>query len=622
MIKSNVEARGQASVKASIMLFSIFFSLGLLSAGLGDDMASPVTDSLAAVTVTADKGVVISRKDTLSVSPSLTITDVLLQSPGLHVGDNGGYAGLKTVSLRGLGSAHTSLYLDGVRVGNLQSGQNDLSMIGLETCGSAVVDYAQNSISFNTLRPEFSDLPVSGSFRMAAGSFGTYRPSARLDFRLSDNLSLSANAAGIISKGNYSYGDGLERENNDISQVRAGLDLFGIMNGGDYHVKAFYNGTERGTPGSVAWPSADRQKDRNVFLQGNVRRIYSPLYTLQLSAKGAYDEIFYSSSWGDSHYAQKELQLNTAHYFKINDWWKVSVAADVSWDGLSSTNYNASRWTLFSAAASSFVTDRFSANVALEYTGAFDVDASARNAISPSLDMRFQLMDGLDIVAFGRRAYRVPVFNELYYVGYGNPDLKPEDAWLTDLGLDFNRSIGHDWSMRVKVDGFANFLKDKIVSAPTEADPNIWAPYNVGKVRSLGVDALAGAGFTSGEWILSLDIRYSLQSAVDKTPDSYTLDQQIPYVSRHTVVANLKASWKGWSFNPVWQLRSGRTDGYGNMPDWNSLDLTLTKSFEIKDCAALGLHLSVRNAFDKRYEIVSGYPMPGRSLVGCVEFKF
>lgn len=604
------------------MLFSIFFSLGLLSAGLGGDMVSPATDSLAAVTVTADKGVVISRKDTLSTSNSITITDVLLQSPGVYVGDNGGHAGLKTVSLRGSGSAHTSVYIDGVRVGNVQSGQNDLGMIGLETCGSVVVDYAQNSISFNTLRPEFGILPVAGSFRMSAGSFGTYHPSARLDFRLSDNLSLSASAAGIISKGNYKYGDGLERENNDISQMRAGLDLFGIMNGGDYHVKAFYNGTERGTPGSVSWPSTDRQKDRNIFLQGYARRSFSPLYTLQVSAKGAYDEIFYSSAWGDSNYAQKELQLNTAHYFTINDWWKVSFAADVNWDGLASTNYNASRWTLFSAAAASFTFDRISANVALEYTGAFDVDANARNAVSPSLDMRLQIMEGLDIVAFGRRAYRVPVFNELYYVGYGNPDLKPEDAWLTDLGLDFNRSFGQNWRLRAKIDGFANFLNDKIVSAPTEADPNIWAPYNIGKVQTIGMDALAGAGFTSGQWIIGLDIRYSFQSAVDKTPDSYTYDQQIPYVSRHTVVANLKAAWKGWSFNPVWQLRAGRTDGYGDMPDWDSLDLTLTKSFKLKGSASIGLYLSVRNAFDKRYEIVSGYPMPGRSFTGGIEFKF
>ena len=116
------------------MLLSIILYAGLLSADLHHGTDVPFADSLQTVRVTADKGRIISRTDTLSVANSFIISDVLFQNPGLYVGDNGGYAGLKTVSLRGLGSAHTSVYLDGVRIGNVQSGQNDLGMIGLENC--------------------------------------------------------------------------------------------------------------------------------------------------------------------------------------------------------------------------------------------------------------------------------------------------------------------------------------------------------------------------------------------------------------------------------------------------------------------------------------------------------
>ena len=96
------------------MLLSVFLTAGLLSAGMPSGADVPVMDSLQAVTVTADKGRVVSRTDTLSVRFSNSVTDVLHQSPGLYVGDNGGFAGLKTVGLRGLGSAQTSVYLDGV----------------------------------------------------------------------------------------------------------------------------------------------------------------------------------------------------------------------------------------------------------------------------------------------------------------------------------------------------------------------------------------------------------------------------------------------------------------------------------------------------------------------------
>ena len=603
------------------MLFSIL-TAGLISLGLSAEPMMEPADSLSAATVTADKGVIVSRVDHLTTEHARTISDVLNLSSGLHVGDNGGLSGLKTVSLRGLGSAHTAIYVDGVRVGNVQSGQNDLGMLPLEDMYSADVDYAQNSVSFKTARPEFGTSPVAGKVRFYAGSFGTYLPSARLDFRLSDKISLSANAAGAVSKGDFTYDDGLVRTNNDLKQFRGGLDLFGLTDGGDYQVKAYYSSAERGTPGSTSWPSDDRQADKNAFIQGCLHQSFGPLYTLHLSAKGSYDDIYYTSAWGDSQYGQTELQLNSAHYFQLTDWWKMSLAADVQWDGLASTIYEASRTTVFSALATSFHTDRLLANVAVEFNGAFDKDALSRYAFSPSADIRYRIFDGFDVLAFGRRAYRVPTFNELYYVGYGNPELRPEDAWLTDIGVDFNRTVEGGWTLKAKVDGFANFLADKITSAPSPEDPNIWAPYNIGKVRSLGLDVAAGFVWQNSGWRCTFDAKYTLLSATDRTPDSYSFGQQIPYIAKHTVVLNAAASWKGWSLVPVWQLRSGRSDGYGDLDDWNTLDLTLAKDIKLPKIGPLSVKLSVRNMFDNRYEVSSGYPMPGRSIIGGLEYKF
>ena len=181
------------------------------------------------------------------------------------------------------------------------------------------MDYAQNSLYFTTARPVFSDCPVSVTTRFQAGSINTYMPYLREDFRLSDRLCLSVNAAGIFSKGDFPYGDGLKRTNNDLQQVRAGLDLWGLIDRGDFHVKAYYNDAKRGTPGSISWPSEDRQSDKNTFIQGTFRKSFSDLYTLRLSAKGSYDDIYYFSSWGDSQYGQIEVQLNTAHELNVFD---------------------------------------------------------------------------------------------------------------------------------------------------------------------------------------------------------------------------------------------------------------------------------------------------------------
>jgi outer membrane receptor protein involved in Fe transport len=119
-----------------------------------------------------------------------------------------------------------------------------------------------------------------------------------------------------------------------------------------------------------------------------------------------------------------------------------------------------------------------------------------------------------------------------------------------------------------------------------------------------------------------MDLRYSYQSAVDMTPDSYSYGQQIPYIAKHTVTASVKVLWKGYELNPRWVLKSGRNDATGNLADWNTLDLTLSKTFKLRGPLSLGINIAARNLLDCRYELVSGYPMPGRSFIGGVEMKF
>lgn len=584
-------------------------------------IASP-SDTLQTAVVVADKGLVVSKADTLSIRQGESIASTLQHTSGLYVGDNGGPAGQKNINIRSLGSAHTAIYIDGVRVGNVQSGQEDLTNIGAEQFQKVIIDYAQNSISFATARPDFENgRRVSGQAALSTGSFGTWNPRGRLDFRLGKRTSLSASAAGLISKGNFHYAEGLVRENNDIRQVSGGIDVFGLTERGKWHAKAHYNGSDRGTPGSLSYLSTDRQGDRNVYVQGHLEERFSKTYSLNASTKYAFDRMDYLSQWGDSRYDQQEVQVNSAHKFSVAKWLDLSLAANFVWDKLTSTEYVAQRYSPSAAIGAAFRTQRFSADVAIEYNGAKDKNGLSRNTLSPSAGLRFSVLSCLDLTAFGRRAYRVPTFNELYYVGYGNPDLLPEDAFLSGVGLSFKRALG-GWTIKASTDGFLNLLNNKIVSAPTQADPNIWLPYNIGKVRSVGACAAAGFDFAKGLWTASLNARYCFQSAKDITEGSFTFGQQVPYISKHMVSIEGVAAIKGWRLSAAWSLHAGRRDGNGEMPDWNSLDTTLSKDINFKGCGPLTLFVSGKNLTDCRYESVSGYPMPGRSFTGGFNFKF
>ena len=597
------------------MLLSTVLSAALL-------LGAETPDTLQGVTVVADRGVVVSRTDTIRVQSNSSIEDLIYSLPGLGLGDYGGAAGLKSVSLRGLSSAQTAIYIDGVRVGNVQSGQADLGFLDFAGAGTAVVDYAQNSISFNTAKPVFGDSAFNGRLRLGAGSFGTWNPRLGLAYRFSDRMCLSAQLAYDRSKGNFSYGEGQTRTNADLSQLKAGADLFGVLDKGEWHAKAYYNKAERGIPGSTTYPSDDRQKDENYFLQGSLRKSFNSLYTLNLSAKAARDDMYYHSSWGDNYYKQSEFQLNSTHRLHLSGILSATLGLSANYDKLSSDSYSASRTSVFSSAGLTLRTSRIKADLILDYDIWADAGQKTRSALSPSFDLRYELGRSLSIVGFARRAYRVPVFNELYYVGFGNPELKPEDAFLSDLGLEWHPAALDGLEYGAKFDLFYNLLKDKIISAPSEEDPNIWYPYNVGKVEALGTDLSLFAGKQGRRWMWRLDAKYSWQNAVDISEGSYNYGLQVPYIARHSAVLSAQAGYRSWKARLNWKLRSGRRDSYGELPSWNSLDLDLSRGFSFGKRCGMEVVLSARNLTDCRYEAVRYYPVPGRSFIAGVEFKF
>ena len=591
----------------------MFFNSFLLLAGL-----LPIqTDTLKAVVVTADKGVIVSRTDTLVINPAQTVSDVLNSNSSLFVSDNGGYAGLKTVSLRGLGSSHSSIYIDGIRVGNVQSGQADLGMFGLSSFSSVVVDYAQNSINFTSAKPSMRKR-VSGEVAFQGGAWNSYLPLARLNVKLSENVVSSFSAGGVFSKGNYTYGeDKSVRENNDIKQGQFGADFWGTTQKGYWQTKAYFNVSERGVAGSVNDPSEDRQKDKNFFVQGRLTSRFTDIYELIASAKFAYDYMGYESSWGDNYYKQFEEQINTSHLFRFARWFTLSASLNTSFDNLCSDNYEAFRTNLNTVLTTTFHTEKLRVNLSVDYLGAFDKDGENRTAVMPSADLRIKLVEGFDFLTFGRRAYRIPTFNELYHVGFGNPNLKCEDAWLTEVGFEWNKGIDN-WNLQAKADYFFNFLNNKITSAPTPEDPNIWAPYNIGKVKTNGLDISLKSKYTSDLWTFELGAKYTLQSSLDKTEDSYTHDQQIPYVAKHSFALNMNLGYSGWALNTIYNHKSGRQDSSGDLSAWNTLDISLSKTFSSK----YTVFVTARNITNTRYEISSGYPMPGASVQGGFNIKF
>jgi len=577
-------------------------SAALLLSGL---FITQEPDTIQTATVSAERGITVSRKDTILIKEHFSVTELLQESAGAVVTDNGGPSGLKTVNLRGLGSPNTSIFIDGLRVGNVQSGQLDLGILPMEHFEVAVIDYAQNSVNFCTKHPEFKDETVNGRIKMNGGSFNSYRFNGNVDFKITDKMSLSIKGAGIISEGNYPYEKDLKRNNNDIGQYKGGIDLFGGMDRGIWKAKAYLSKAERGTPGSVNWPSSDRQNDLNSFFQAMAEKDFSSKYHLMLTGKISSDRIAYSSEWGDSDYHQTEIQLNSNQTYIASNWIQLCTGINFIWDRLASNYYGAQRANINIMPGMRINKGIFSADVTAEYRGIFDKEGKSIKIISPATDFKIKVSKGLGISGFARRAFREATFNELYYPGYGNPELLPEDALLTDMGIDYHKSVGTSWTIKGKIDCFYNRLTNKITSAPNPDNESEWLPYNIGKVNSRGIDIITSASGHFGVYSFRVDARYSYQNA-----------ENVPYLSKHSAIISINGCYKKWSIDSRWNWRAGRRDSYGPMKDWNTIDLSIKKGFK-----RLTMSANCSNLNDCRYELASGYPLPGRSWMLGIEIK-
>ena len=564
----------------------------------------------------------MSRTDTVSINGRNTVNDVLGTVPGITIGDNGGYAGLKTVALRGLGSAQTAIFVDGMQVRNLQSGQTDLGMLQMESFSEAAVDYARNRVEFRTGRPAFGQNRAGGSIRLQGGSFGSFKPQGRMDLALSRRTALSASAGGVLGRGDFPYGDGLKRNNNDIRRLQGGIDLWSDFDGGECHAKAYANSSRRGVPGSVLWPSSDRQEDLDAFLQCTVRRQFTGRYLMGAGARCSIDDIRYISGASESRYREMGLQLNSIHHLKLRPWLDAALEARLGYDKLEASDFDASRLSFKASAGGGAELERLTADITLEYSLDADRGGNTLQSLSPAASLRVSAAEGLDIAAFARRAFRAPTFNELYYPGFGNPDLRPEDALLADIGVEWHSGSRPGIKLDAKAYYFHNHLKDKIISSPSEADPYLWLPYNIGKVEVNGADLKASARMQRGLVDAAFSAAYCFQDARDRTGGSASYGEQIPFVARHSLCLCASGKLKGWSLDAVWKLLRGRRDSSGSLPDCNTLDLTAGKEIHAGRCVLLSIRLTARNLTGCRYELAAGYPMPGRSLEGSMELKF
>lgn len=200
-----------------------------------------------------------------------------------------------------------------------------------------------------------------------------------------------------------------------------------------------------------------------------------------------------------------------------------------------------------------------------------------------------------------RQMFRFPTMNDLFWTGFGNPDLDPERGWEAQGGI---RKIFPQGYVDAQI--FSTQLQQAIVWLPD--DFGNWRPVNQSSWDRQG--AKFATHYALGQWTLDANLRYVRVTDAEGNLAPYVA----PWlgnasVSRRWGKGEWGASWTGQTAVPTYWVAPG-TGPEAYLAEQSSFGVQYARSFS----DAFKAQVSVENLFNQTIVFQPGYPMPGRYL--------
>jgi vitamin B12 transporter len=599
------------------------------------------------------------RRTALLELQSEDLGQLMQKFAGVAVQSYGGLGGLKTISVRSLGSNHSSIVIDGFTLINNQTGQINLGQVQTESLESlqlitgAQKNYlvptssqvAGSSLLIETFEASFSDQQHHVRFSSKAGSFGQF--DNYLSYKYGkERLFVSVFGKYRIANGTYPFTlqNGAteytgERSNNFYQDAMGGANLgFKSKKGGVFNLAYRKEIVNQELPGAVIFYAQNgfqTLKTDNDRIQGSyIRHIkrwniraFSSFSTLKMS----YVDSNYLNTAGylQSNYTNSIAQLGLNVRFRLKERIYLFAGAEEQLSLLISNVdgiHHAKRAHTFGVLGFSYYHPIFTLTSQLSSQLIFEENASEfrmpYHKINPFIQLESKELGTKakwQLNLFYRNSFRMPSFSELYYNSIGNSELRPEKADQLSLGKTVTvRNTRFQFVNRTSV--YYNQVRDKIVAIPTK-NLFVWSIQNVGKVGIFGFEESSELCFSlSNHWTTCLVLNYTFQQAIDLTSEhSPTFKHQIAYIPKHTGNIDLTVKRKNTGIRISNFISSNRYSLNEN------IGANLVNGYWLSDCAIftklpirnhdIRFQFTVKNTFNSSYAVVRYYVMPGRSFL-------
>ncbi len=242
----------------------------------------------------------------------------------------------------------------------------------------------------------------------------------------------------------------------------------------------------------------------------------------------------------------------------------------------------------------------------------------AQAVFSPELAGSLRVAKSLKLRASGGYGFRIPTYTDLYYSDpstLGNPKLKPESAWSSDLGADWTPSA----KVSLSVTGFYSQQHDTIDYVRSATYPNAYLPASCTAANTWCADNLNGLRFAGVEstltWIPKRSQTVSIAWTGLHGAQTALHGLESEYVFNYPV-ENIHASWRwglGRDFAIENSVQIAQRYQQTVYPVWN---VAVTHA-----SGRIQPYLRLTNLSNTGYQEIIGVNMPPRGIMGGVMLR-
>ena len=574
---------------------------------------------------------------TLNRYNTTSLADLLANQSTIHIKSYGN-GNIVSTSMRGGNANHTALLWNGLNIQNTMLGQPDLSIVPTSLFNNVSLEYGggsaiwgsgaiggsihlQNNTSFNQ--------GFKTKLQMSLGSFDSRKINSGVLLSYQKIVS-HTNIYYNTCENNYNYRDTTDKENPSKQVAHANYTSKGLMQELSFritsfqklNIRAWYNVVNRNLPSFTGAQSKKNQVDEN--LKFNIdwnyskRNLHSVIRIGYFNDQLNYNDTLANYSFSnntiktiiiesDNTYKYKNHQLNLGANF--TNYKSVLFSAPKNED--SSYYHNFTKIAFFAAYKLSLFHSKLNYNLVVrkEFTTQTEIPFTGNTGI------HYQLIKQLAAKINANSSFRQPSLSDLYWHPGGNPNLKPEESYEMDGGLEFNYSK-NNFSALIEATYFNRHTTNWIIWLPSEK--SYWTPKNIAEVYSRGTETKTELTYLKKDVLIKLTINtaYVLSTNQKNTSENdNSVGRQLIYTPRYNGQATFLIKYKNMSIlynNNYTGYRFTTTDNTSWLNPYYIANVKCSYNYSFST-VNMELFCSINNLLNKNYVVVQNTPMPLRN---------